>query len=129
KVVLQVPYVHIRYFRTLRPVRWAPSARQHARNGGPFFRDRTAPRSPLPARRTEDRPHLEQPDIPVSVGPVEFHPPDQPGQEPPTEVCFVARQGVPNRDRLGSVRWPEWNGACLEQAGAHEPLAHTRPSL
>src|SRR3989454_11040410 len=83
-----------------------------------LFRSRFPGRSPgLPP---EGRADLEQPDVPVPVGPVVLDPADEPGEEAGAQVRFLARDRVHQRDRVGAVRWPGRNGARLEEPGPAE---------
>src|SRR5437879_13719758 len=95
----------------------------------PLFR-KALPLSPFPGLfpscspvfPPERRADLEQPDVPVPVGPVVLDPADESGEEPGAQVRFLARDRVHERARVGPVRWPERNGARLEEPGPRELL-------
>src|SRR5712691_238879 len=110
-----------------------PGAGEHCSNADPLLR-KPLPLSPfpglfpgrLPGLRPERRANLEQPDVPVPIGPVVLDPADEPRQEAGAQVRFLTRDRVHERDRVGAVRWPERNGARFEEPGPRELLAHVR---
>src|SRR5437879_9767135 len=96
----------------------------HTSYGVPLLR-RAFPLFPFAFAHPEDRPHFEQPYVPVAVRPVVLDPTGQTWEEPAPQMSFVGRQRVLDRDRLRPVGRTERDGTGLVQAGASELLARS----